>query len=169
MQEVDGGSLHSVSDSPANQRLPPSYNPQWSERVRNERPPDAPSTPPSPTTPITPRATTVGLAVKPSKLEAAPLSPGVFSPTAEPFSITAAAKGSGAAAGAESTTSADYKKPYFTKDYKAPYIAGAFERLGSRQPGEGGEVDQSAQTTSTRVKCPLPNPPTPPRSGRGPM
>lgn len=164
MQEVDGGSIHSATDS-VHQHLPPSYNPQWSSRVNSG---GSPALTPSVSQPASsPQGLLGTLAIgrsdKGSPFASPPLSPGLVSPVGGREEILGGPDGQrkegGGQTGAISASSPlpDYKRPYVTGDYKAPYIAGQFERLdSSEQPtlgrgAEDGDEGMTSERTMTTI------------------
>jgi hypothetical protein len=149
MQEVDAGSIHSSSSSRHLRALPPSYNPQWSTRVRPDAMPGAGSS-------------SDGLTPSPP-----PLSPGFAGPTSGFFKLPHVQPPPAKAS------------PAALADYKHPYVTGTFERLGPGQPrveGEAGPPPEASPSqpvqpalendvpliSPPKTRRPLPTPPTAP-------
>ncbi|CAK9784697.1 unnamed protein product [Cutaneotrichosporon oleaginosum] len=110
MREVDGGSIHSASSSQHLRTLPPSYNPQWSSRLRLDTLSGA-----------APRG-------RPALPSAAPLSPGFAGPTGGFFKrLQPQPQPQPKATSAKVTTAA-------LADYKQPYLTGTFEGFNAAPP-----------------------------------
>lgn len=156
MQEVDGGSIHSSSSSRNLRALPPSYNPQWSSRVRPEGSLGASSS-------------TDGL----TPLSAPPLSPGVAGATSGFFKQAQATPPGKATATAMAMA-----------DYKHPYVTGTFERLGGGEssmglgagpppedhrspPAQPAPANNGPPLSPVRTRRPLPTPPIAPTVDKG--